>query len=75
MTSYIYINRDNVIANETDGGNRPVITVLQDGESRDVQEVLLLGPSRVVYSHDRTLRKGYDTRAWVETDHQIEVTP
>lgn len=75
MTSYIYINRDNVIANESDGGTRPVITVLQGNHARDVQEVLLLGPSRVVYSHDRVLRKGYETRVWVETEEQIEVTP
>lgn len=75
MTKFIYINRDNVIANEADGGRRPVITVLQGGDARDVQEVLLLGPSRVVYSHDRVLRNGYETRVWVETEDQIEVTP
>lgn len=74
MTKYIYINRDNVVDNAKDGGDRPVVTVLQGNEGRDVRGVSIHGPSRVVYSKDHPLRKGYETRVWVETDSDIEVT-
>ena len=80
MTTFIYINRDNVIANESDGGDRPVITVLIGNDARDVHGVDIPGPSKIVYSKHRTLRKGYETRVWVETDIPVqfrtkEVTP
>lgn len=71
---HIYVNRDNVVDNAKDGGSRPVITVRQGGQATDVQGVEILGPSRVVYSKDKTLRKNYETRVWVETDSEIEVT-
>lgn len=71
--TFIYVNRDNVIANASDGGDRPVITVLNGNDARDVRGVKVLGPSKVVYSKASTLRKGYDTRAWVETDSPVEV--
>jgi len=74
LTKYIYINRDNVVDNANDGGDRPVVTVLSNNNARDVRGVNILGPSRVVYSDKGVLRKGYETRVWVETDSDIEVT-
>lgn len=71
--TYIYVNRDNVVDNARDGGKRPVITVLQGKDARDVKGVEIDGPSRVVYSDTKTLMRGYDTRVWVETDAPVRV--
>lgn len=71
MISYIYINRDNVVDNAKDGGDRPVITVLQGNEAKDYAGVQVMGPSRIVYRKDGTLKKGYETRVWVETESEL----
>ena len=71
--TFIYVNRNNVVDNAKDGGKRPVITVLQGKDARDVAGVEIDGPSRVVYSDKKTLMSGYDTRVWVETDSPVRV--
>lgn len=50
------------------GGNRPVYTVKRDGDTRYAREVIINGPSRLIYSGEQ-LRCG--ARAWVETESDL----
>lgn len=68
MTAIIHVNRQHIAMNAKDGGDRPVYTVKRDGETRYAREVLINGPSRLVYKGTQ-LRCG--ARAWIETDAEL----
>ena len=53
------------------GAREPVVTVKTYKENRYAQEVIIHGPSRVVYSPDKPLSCG--ARVWIEVDDNIEV--
>ena len=64
----IHVNRQHIAMNAKDGGNRPVYTIKDGGQTRYAREVEILGPSRLVYNGDQ-LRCG--ARAWIETHADI----
>lgn len=66
----IHVNRAHIAANAKDGGNRPVYTIKSSGRTRYGREVIVHGPSKLVYD-GRQLSCG--ARAWIETDSDIEV--
>lgn len=67
----IHVNRQHIAMNAKDGGNRPVYTVkLGTGKTRYAREVVIQGPSRMVYD-GRQLRCG--ARAWIETNSSLEL--
>lgn len=66
----IHVNRQNIGMNAKDSGNRPVYTVKIGAITRYCREVVIHGPSRLVYD-GRQLRCG--ARAWVEVDPQVNV--
>jgi hypothetical protein len=71
MTAIIHVNRQHIALNAQDNGNRPVYTIKPDGpnsRARYAREVLIEGPSRLVYNGDQ-LRCG--ARAWIETDSDL----
>lgn len=70
MIAIIHVNRQHIAKNLKDGGNRPVYTIKVGGATRYAREVLINGPSRMVYSGDRL---ACGARAWIETDAPIEL--
>ena len=54
--------------NAKDGGNRPVYTIKEGSRTRYAREVLIDGPSRLVYD-GRQLSCG--ARAWIESDSDV----
>jgi hypothetical protein len=65
MKAIIHVNRHHISANAKDGGSRPVYTIKRGGRTRYAREVVIDGPSRLVYD-GRQL--GCGARAWLETE-------
>jgi len=70
MTKIIHVNRQHIAMNAKDGKDRPVYTVKYNGITRYGKEVLIHGPSKMVYN-GKQLSCG--ARAWIETDADIEI--
>jgi len=68
MVKIIHVNRQHIAMNAKDGKNRPVYTVKDRGQTRYAREVIINGPSRLVYSGQQ-LTCG--ARAWIETDSDL----
>lgn len=66
----IHVNRQHIAMNAKDGGNRPVYTIKNKGKIRYAREVIIKGPSRLVYD-GRQLNCG--ARAWIETDSELDL--
>jgi hypothetical protein len=56
--------------NAKDGKNRPVYTIKDKGKTLYAREVIINGPSKLVYNGEQ-LTCG--ARAWIETDSEIEL--
>ena len=56
--------------NAKDGKNRPVYTIKNKGKTLYAREVIINGPSKLVYNGSQ-LNCG--ARAWIETDSDIEL--
>jgi hypothetical protein len=69
-THVIHVNRQHIAMNAKDGGDRPVYTIKTGRKTRYGREVLILGPSKLVYD-GRQLSCG--ARAWLESDADIEI--
>lgn len=61
----IHVNRQHIGMNAKDGGNRPVYTIKTGNKTIYAREVIIDGPSKMVYNGSQ-LRCG--ARAWIETD-------
>jgi hypothetical protein len=68
VTKIIHVNRHFIAANAKDGGNRPVYTIKDRGKTRYAREVIIDGPSKLVYDGSQ-LNCG--ARAWIETDSNL----
>lgn len=68
MTAIIHVNRQHIAMNAKDGGNRPVYTIKRGGQTRYAREVVIDGPSRLVYNGDQL---SCGARAWIETDAEL----
>ena len=66
----IHVNRQHIAMNAKDGKNRPVYTIKDKGKTLYAREVIINGPSRLVYNGQQ-LTCG--ARAWIETDSDIEL--
>lgn len=66
----IHVNRQHIAMNAKDGKNRPVYTIKNKGKTLYAREVIINGPSKLVYNGDQ-LKCG--ARAWIETDSDIEL--
>ena len=64
----IHVNRQHISMNAKDGKNRPVYTIKTSGKTRYAREVLIDGPSKMVYN-GKQLSCG--ARAWIETESEI----
>ena len=70
MITKIHVNQHHVKANAK-GADLPVLTVKTYKENTRCNEVLINGPSRVVYSPDKPLSCG--AKVWIETESEVEV--
>jgi hypothetical protein len=66
----IHVNRQHIAMNAKDGKNRPVYTIKDKGKTLYAREVVINGPSKLVYNGEQ-LTCG--ARAWIETDSDIEL--
>lgn len=65
MNSIIHVNRQHIAMNAKDGGDRPVYTIKNGKKTRYARQVMIDGPSTLVYNGDQ-LKCG--ARAWIETE-------
>ncbi len=64
----IHVNRQHIGMNAKDGADRPVYIVKTGSATRYAREVLIDGPSKLVYDGTQ-LKCG--ARAWIETDSEL----
>jgi len=74
MKTIIHVNQHNIRHNHRKksikkGDVRPVLTVKTYKSNIRCNEVSLLGPSKVIYSPDKSLACG--ARVWVETEDEV----
>jgi hypothetical protein len=70
MKTLIHVNQHNIKANAK-GADLPVLTVKTYKSNTKCNEVLVHGPSRIVYAPDNPLACG--ARVWIETQAEVEV--
>lgn len=70
MTAIIHVNRQHIAMNAKDGGLRPVYTIKQGRRTRYAREVVINGPSRLVYNGQQL---GCGARAWIETEAGLDL--
>lgn len=68
MTAIIHVNRQFIAMNAKDGGNRPVYTIKRNGKTRYAREVVINGPSRMIYNGTQL---SCGARAWIETNAEL----
>jgi len=68
MKSIIHVNRQFIAKNAKDGMNRPIYTIKQGKKIRYAREVIINGPSKMVYNGSQ-LHCG--ARAWIESEAKL----
>ena len=71
MKTIIHVNQHVIKANRKNGVTDPVLTVKTYKSNTYAHDVVIHGPSRVVYSPDKPLSCG--AHVWIETESQVEV--
>ena len=66
----IHVNRQHIAMNAKDCKNRPVYTIKDKGRVRYAREVIINGPSRLVYNGNQL---SCGARAWIETSSDVEL--
>jgi hypothetical protein len=68
----IHVNQHNIRANAKDGGSRPVLTVKTYKSNTTCNEVVIDGPSKLVYRPENPLSCG--ARVWIETHAEVHTS-
>jgi hypothetical protein len=71
MKSIIHVNQHIIKRNAKNGENEPTITVKQGRKNTYAREVIIDGPSKVVYSPDSPLSCG--AKVWIETTAPVKL--
>ena len=71
MKTIIHVNQHEVIANNKNGTNNPVLTIKTYKTNTYAHEVSIKGESKVIYSPDKPLSCG--ARVWIETQADVEI--
>lgn len=71
MKKIIHVNQANIRSNKKNGTNLPVLTVKTYRDNLYTDEVIIHGPSRLIYSPDKPLSCG--ARVWLEAYCPVEV--
>ena len=78
MIKYIHVNQGNIKGNlktrrtGRDQDLQPVITIKERKTNTYCNAVAILGPSKVIYGHDKTLL-ACGARVVIETDAEVEI--
>ena len=73
MKKYIHVNQHNIRNNlKLDREKKPVITIKEGRKNTYCNAVAVLGPSRVIYGHDKKLLS-CGARVVIETESEIEI--
>jgi hypothetical protein len=72
MKTRIHVNKQKIAANRKYQRNDPVITAKTYKDNRYGHEVVIHGPSKVVYSPEKPLSCG--AVLWVETEAEVDVS-
>jgi hypothetical protein len=70
MKTRVHVNMHNIRANLKDGGDRPVVSARTYKGTRQGHEVVIDGPSKVVYPGKQL---GCGARVWIETTAPVKV--
>lgn len=69
MIKRIHVNQHKIKSNTKTGKREKVLSIKMGGKVFYANQVLILGPSKIVYSPDKPLSCG--ARVWVETEEDI----
>ena len=73
MKKYIHVNQHNIRNNlKPDREKKPVITIKEGKKNTYCNAVAVLGPSKVIYGHDKKLLS-CGARVVIETESEIEI--
>jgi len=70
MKTIVHVNQHVIKSNRTNGENNPVLTVKTYKSNTYAHEVVIHGPSRIIYSPDKPLSCG--AHVWIETEANVE---
>ena len=73
MKTIIHVNQHVIKANRKNGTNDPVLTVKTYKSNNYAHEVIIDGPSKLVYRPDKPLSCG--AHVWVETESEVKIEP
>ena len=73
MKTIIHVNQHVIKANRKNGTNEPVLTVKTYKSNNYAHEVIIDGPSKLVYRPDKPLSCG--AHVWVETESEVKIEP
>jgi len=71
MKTIIHVNQHIIRRNGKTGEREPTLTVKQGRKNTYASDVIINGPSRVVYSPDKPLSCG--ARVWIETESDVTI--
>jgi hypothetical protein len=71
MKTIIHVNQHVIKSNRKDGVLEPVLTVKTYKSNTYAHEVVVHGPSKVVYSPEKPLSCG--AHVWMETEAEVEI--
>ena len=71
MKTIVHVNQHVIKSNRKDGVLEPVLTVKTYKSNAYAHEVVIHGPSKVVYSPEKPLSCG--AHVWVETEAEVEI--
>jgi hypothetical protein len=71
MKTIIHVNQHVIKSNRIHKENEPVLTVKQGKNNTYGHEVIVDGPSKVIYSPDKPLSCG--ARVWIETESNVTI--
>ncbi len=71
MKTIVHVNQHIVKKNTKTGSREPVLTVKTYRSNDYAHEVVIKGPSKVIYRPDKPLSCG--ARVWIETEGEVEL--
>ena len=69
MKTIIHVNQHVIKSNRKNGTNDPVLTVKTYKSNNYAHEVIINGPSKVIYRPDKPLSCG--AHVWIETESKV----
>ena len=71
--TFIHVNQHIIRSNKKNNEENPVITIKKGSKNTYCKEVLVKGPSKVIYSGNDTTILSCGARVVIETESEVEV--